>query len=601
MKNIFVFFSAVIWLSSGCTKTDNSHVDTPDKSGDMKNTDQKGDNTVKPPQKIDWKAKASAYLDDYNKKVAELYRVSAIDFWNAAISGKTEDFAKAGASELAFKKFHSSKAEYSRVVELLKNAKELDEITKRSLLVIELAFRENLLPTETLKSLVDKSKEIEKVFNTYRGTLGKNKKEYSNNQLLGMLRKEKNSKKRQQIWEALKGVGAAVAPKLIELAKIRNSAAISLGYKDFWHMRIILQEHDPATLVTLFTELEKLTNEPFRTMKDKLDKELAKRFRVKASKMMPWHYDNPFFQEAPPSARVNLDEFFKKMKKEDIVGIAKKFYDDLDLNADDIIARSDYYEKKGKDQHAFCTTIDRLGDVRMLLNITPSVYWMDTMLHEAGHAVYYKYIDRKLPWTLREAAHIFTTEAVAMYFGALSKNTSWLIEYAKAKPARVKKLENAIIEQRIREQLIFARWTLVMFNFEKALYSNPSQDLNKLWWDMVEKYQMLTRPAKRNSPDWASKPHFTIAPVYYHNYMMGELFAAQLRDATKKLLKSDAHPSQIPLNKSKELGKFMKEKIFAPGYSYNWVEFVKRATGSELSSKYFAEEVKMPVSKSSKK
>ena len=78
------------------------------------------------------------------------------------------------------------------------------------------------------------------------------------------------------------------------------------------------------------------------------------------------------------------------------------------------------------------------------------------------------------------------------------------------------------------KQLIFARWAMVMYNFEKELYANPDQDLNKLWWDTVEEYQLVKRPAGRNAPDWAAKIHFSIAPCYYHNYMLGELLASQL-------------------------------------------------------------------------
>ena len=50
--------------------------------------------------------------------------------------------------------------------------------------------------------------------------------------------------------------------------------------------------------------------------------------------------------------------------------------------------RSDLYEKPGKSPHAFCTDIDREGDVRVLANIVPNEYWMGTMLHELGHSVY---------------------------------------------------------------------------------------------------------------------------------------------------------------------------------------------------------------------
>ena len=48
--------------------------------------------------------------------------------------------------------------------------------------------------------------------------------------------------------------------------------------------------------------------------------------------------------------------------------------------------------------------------------------------------------------------------------------------------------------------LVFSRWCQVMFRFEKALYDNPDQDLNTLWWDLVERYQMVHRPEGRKRP-----------------------------------------------------------------------------------------------------
>jgi len=77
------------------------------------------------------------------------------------------------------------------------------------------------------------------------------------------------------------------------------------------------------------------------------------------------------------------------------------------------------------------------------------------------------------------------------------------------------------------QQIVFSRWAQVMYRFEKSMYENPDQDLNKLWWDTVEKYQMITKPEGRNMPDWASKIHIALYPCYYHNYLLGEMLASQ--------------------------------------------------------------------------
>lgn len=534
-------------------------------------------------------SQAKAFLDDYQKRYTQVAIKAHLAEWKAANTGKKEDFDAVAQTELAVKKLHSDPSEYAKIVEFQKTAAALSPVDARALDVAELAFKGNQLPPEIMDQMVQLSTEISHSFNTYRAKI--DGKKYSNNDLLEMLGKETDSAKRKQIWEALKQVGDLVAPKLIELAKVRNKAAEHLGYENYWDMEIRLQEHDPQQLIAIFDELEQVTNEPYKKMKARLDAELAQRFKIEPQQMRPWHYDNPFFQSAPHSNKVDLDEFYKNKPKEDIVRIAETFFADIGLPIEEIVKRSDLYEREGKDQHAFCTSIDRGDDVRTLLNIKPTAEWMDTMLHEQGHAIFDVGIDRDLPFNLREPAHIFTTEAVAMLCGALAKNPAWLVEYAGADQARVDQLKDAILEQRRREQLVFARWTMVMLNFEKALYENPDQDLNKLWWDCVERYQLIERPSDRDAADWAAKPHFTIAPVYYHNYMLGELFAAQMRKSLAKMAGHQGPTSTLNFNGRKQFGKFLSEKVFHPGARKPWPEFVEEVTGKKLSPKDFAEEV----------
>ena len=535
-------------------------------------------------------AAARQFLKEYQDELARLDTRANLAMWKAANSGKKEDFDASAAASLALRKFHSDPDAYRRVCEFMTVRSALDPVEARALVVAELSFRRNQLPPELLEKMVALSTEIERLFNTYRADM--DGKEYTNNDLLEMIRKETDSGRRKKMWEALKQVGGVVAPKLIELARLRNQAARHLGFRDYWDMAIRLQEHDPERLLAVFDELEQLTREPFAEMKRTMDRELAARFHIEPEATMPWHYDNPFFQAAPPSAKVNLDEFYEDKSGEDLVTIARRFYEDIGLPIEEVLARSDLFEREGKDQHAFCINIDRAGDVRTLCNIKPTAEWMDTMLHEQGHAVYDLGIDRKLPYNLREPAHIFTTEGVAMLFGALAKTPAWMIAYAGADRDRVEMLADAIREQRRREQLIFARWTLVMLHFEKALYEDPDRDLNTLWWDYKERFQQLKRPPERDRPDWAAKPHFTIAPVYYHNYMLGELFAAQLRAVLARLAGHQGPASELSFNGRKEFGRFLKDRVFEPGSRWPWPKFVEKATGESLTARHFAVEVR---------
>ena len=532
---------------------------------------------------------AEAFLRSYLVEFSALEKKMALAYWQAANSGKAEDFEAFAAADLALKTLHSDRARYKKLVELTNAKATLDPMTVRSLDVALLAFKGNQLPSDVLEEMVRAQSEIELQFNTFRAEL--EGLEMTNNDLLDALKEETDSAKRKEMWKALKQVGAEVAPKLIALAKVRNRAAVSLGYKDFWDMQIRLQEHDPAQLVAIFDELEKLTDAPYRAMKAALDSEIAAKFGISQDAVQAWHYDNPFFQAAPPSDKVDLDEFYENKPKEEIMAIAERFFADIGIPCDSVVARSDLYERDGKDQHAFCITIDREQDVRTLLNIRPTAEWMDTSLHEEGHGIFYIHIDPSLPFNLREANHIFVTEAVAMLFGALAKNPSWMIAYAGADRERVASVEAAVLEQRRREQLVFARWAIVMFHFERALYGDPRQDLNTLWWDMVEKYQAVLIPEGRNAPDWASKPHFTIAPVYYHNYLLGEVFASQLRNAFAKMSGRNGPTASLSFNGRKDFGEFLINRIFAPGMREPWPEFVQHALGEPFTAKYFAQEL----------
>ena len=114
--------------------------------------------------------------------------------------------------------------------------------------------------------------------------------------------------------------------------------------------------------------------------------------------------------------------------------------------------------------------------------------------------------------------------------------------------------------------------------------------MNKLWWDLVEKYQMVQRPEGRNAPDYAAKIHVVSAPCYYHNYMMGELFACQVHAAiAREVLRSD-HPATAVYTRNPQVGAFMKQKVFAPGGAKSWNELTRFATGESLNAKAFAAE-----------
>jgi peptidyl-dipeptidase A len=235
--------------------------------------------------------------------------------------------------------------------------------------------------------------------------------------------------------------------------------------------------------------------------------------------------------------------------------------------------------------------VDRRDDIRVLCNLRPNEYWMGTLLHELGHAVYDQTIERSLPFFLRAHAHILTTEASAMLFGRLTKNAAWLTTWAGA-PAEEAAGRAAGIGRAIRDQLLVqTRWNLVMCAMERALYADPGRDLNTLWWDLVERFQGVRRPDGRRSPDWASKIHFSVAPVYYHNYLLGEIMASQLQAHLLQVVIGGGSGAWSRYVTDPAVGGYLRERVYAGGRTRDWRDTLVAATGRPLDASAFVGEL----------
>ena len=527
----------------------------------------------------------SSFVNDVEARMADLTKAVAEANYEASISGAEEDYARSAAARLELKTFSSDAKTFERLQAWQDAGTVTDPILKRQLKVLHDAFLANQLPADTLNELVSRQSAIEKRFNTHRATIDGTT--YSDNELAETLRRSTDSTELEKAWLASKEIGQAVAPEIVELVKLRNEAARALGFANFQVMQLAVTEQDPDQIETLFDELDELTRDEFADAKAEIDDHLAGRLQISPDQLRPWHYQNPFFQEAPAIYQVDLDAFYTDA---DLVRLTQDFYAGIGLPVADLVERSDLYGRPGKYQHAFCEDVDRQGDVRVLCSIEPSHNWMNTMLHEFGHAVYAKYNDPQVPWLLRDAAHAFTTEAIANLFGRLAADPDWLHDVVGIPAAERDRIRDAASASLRLEQLVFSRWSQVMFRFEKSLYEDPDQDLNVLWWDLVERYQLLTRPEGRDEPDWAAKIHIALYPAYYHNYLMGELLASQLlHHIATHVLEAGEGPG-VGLANHSEVGEYLRTKVFEPGKTLPWNDMIEAATGEPLNPVHYAEQ-----------
>lgn len=523
------------------------------------------------------------FLNDFYAKVIPLAKETYLADWNAQISGKPEDFKKSETLQMKFNSLFSDTESFKKLKGFKESNQIKDEILKRELDVIYNMYLSNQVDTTLLNAITKLQTEIVQKYNNYRAIVGKDT--FTDNKVEETLKSSTDSKLLKDVWISHKKIGPIVAADIIKLVKMRNELAKKIGFNTYHEMSLKLSDQNPEDILNTFNELDSLTKNGFADLKSQMDDYFVKYYKIKKTELMPWHYQNRFFQEAPKIYSVDLDKYFKD---KDIVKLTQDYYTSIGLDIADMLKNSDLFEKPGKCQHAFCTDIDNEGDVRVLCNVTKSENWMNTMLHEYGHAVYEKYMDTSLPYILRNPAHTFTTESIAQIFGRFSSNPQWLCDMKIIDEKEKAKIADESFKSLRLQMIVFSRWSQVMYRFEKSLYENPDQDLNKLWWDLVEQYQLLKRPEGRNEPDWASKIHIASSPCYYHNYLLGELLASQLYYYIgNNVLKVKDVTNQSFVNKP-EVGQYLKDKVFFVGARYYWNDMIEKATGEKLTAKYYA-------------
>jgi len=511
------------------------------------------------------------FLETFVPQVARKTRQAGKALWLLETTGSMDAADLKAELDAEYRMLFNDRKTYDQLVLWNKDDALKDPLLKRQLNVLIRSFRQNLIPKELLEEISQKETALAQAYATFRPKI--DGKALSENDIREILKTEEDPAQRKKVWEASKEIGQTLAPQILALVALRNKAAQSLCYRDYFQMQLDLQEVDAKWLLQTFEDLARDSDAAYSEVIRRIEQEQMIRFKTSENQLGPWAWNDPFSQEDPLDA-MNLDQLVDGL---DLAAAGKSFYQRMGIDIDPILKRSDMYERDGKNQHAFCINIDRSGDIRTLNNVKSSIKWLETVLHELGHAIYEIGFDDSLPWLLREPPHMITTEAMALIAGRQAYRFNSLSHIVGRTPAKEMLMHKAE-ERSQRGQLIFSRWAMVMTHFESELYRDPSQDLNALWWSLVERYQKVRAPKDRAGKcDWAAKYHIGLAPVYYYSYLLGEMFASSIEEA----LLRETGAKDIA---TEPAGRFLQQKLFKPGNRMHWNDLVKNVTGEPLKA-----------------
>ena len=147
-------------------------------------------------------------------------------------------------------------------------------------------------------------------------------------------------------------------------------------------MQLYLGEQSEEQVLKLFDELDELTRAPFHEAKAEIDAALAKSAASTVAELRPWHYHDPFFQEAPAVLgelpECGLQAAGSGEDQPASSTTASGCRSTTCWHAA-ISTRS-----RARTRTPFRIDIDRQGDIRVLENVVPNHEWLATTLHESG-------------------------------------------------------------------------------------------------------------------------------------------------------------------------------------------------------------------------
>ena len=189
------------------------------------------------------KKELTDFIRRHDSVLIPLYKQSASASWEAAISGKPEDFKKAEELNIKMMALFSNKASLKKLEEIKVSGMITDKLLNRQLDVLYRAFLMAKADTGKLNAMVRLETVIEQKYGNFRTEV--NGKKLSDNDVEDILKSSKDVTYQKEVWEAQKKIGTVVAEDVKKLVKMRNQVAKDLGFSNYHEMSLTLGDQDP--------------------------------------------------------------------------------------------------------------------------------------------------------------------------------------------------------------------------------------------------------------------------------------------------------------------------------------------------------------------
>lgn len=343
------------------------------------------------------------------------------------------------------------------------------------------------------------------------------------------------------------------------LIKSKNNDARKMGYQNYFELEMDFNGVDYNQLDSFINIIEQGTQSDYLQLIEMCKNEICKQFNINESQIEPVHYSYILSQTYLPNA------WNKSFDKAETINIINSFFGFGAFDTETIINKSDlWYQKDKINQNFFyCHDLDK-NDFRIYTNIQPNTQGINVLLHVFGHVLHYRSIDQSIPYLLKEPSTI-STEAIATYFDDKLYYSPSLRKLMGLPETN----NHPFYEIYTNPYRIFSiRQLIRTIRFQQAMFENPDQDFNQLWWDLTKRFMLFETSDKQRLPEWITQQHIIYANGVHVYYLLAIAISAQLE-------------TYFPDDEIGPIIDFMKH-----GDLYDWQLLIEMVTGEKLNLNY---------------
>lgn len=392
------------------------------------------------------------------------------------------------------------------------------------------------------------------------------------NEIRQILSGDKDRDRRRKAYEAYIPLAKLQEKNVIQLVRLRNAKAKSLGYPDYPHLVMAQNGLDYDWVMATLDKVRKGTDDIYADW-------LASATRTFTIDE-PYAWDLQFLVQQTTSMP---DRYFPSDKAQERLAATTAGMG-FDLAKLPIKIATANIPFGGQN-----IAVQIPNDDRLLVNPAAGARYYDALFHEMGHALEATQCTQTDPilkgyeWALGASEPAFS-EGLSETIAEFVHSPDWLKTIGAVPPDEVKR-SLPLIKKAEAYQL---RSLLVDVFTELELYKNPAGDIGGFERRMRKELLGVDTPQASQSW-WAASPFLLDYPIYQQNYIIAAMVGENLQDAMVAKFGSQ------PWTKL-EAGQWLKDTFFAPGLSTTWQEKLQTATGKPLDVDDFVAKFKVMMS-----